>query len=271
MFPCRIFANALLFQCLSKAFLTSPTTKLKSRVINQLSVKFDYDEVISPLIKSIEPSKTIEVHSLTKEMEAKGEPVVSLCVGEPDFQPPLAVIEATAKAARDGNTKYTAVAGVTLLRELICEDLKRRKNVSYDSTDIVVGSGAKQEVYQSILAVVRHGDEVIIPSPYWPSYPEIVKMAGGVPIILKTDVSNDFLIDPNLLRKSINHKTRMLIFCNPSNPTGSVHSREQCEELASVLKEEKGKNVLVLADEIYERIVYDIEHVSFPSIQGNFL
>ncbi|KAG5176607.1 aspartate aminotransferase, partial [Tribonema minus] len=229
---------------------------------------FNYDDAISPLIAGISPSKTIEVHALTKEMEAAGEPVVSLCVGEPDFAPPAAVIEATAQAARAGMTKYTGVTGTAPLRAAICADLLRRKGVQYEPAEIVVSNGAKQDVFQAVLAVVRPGDEVIIPAPYWPSYPEIVRMAGGTPVIVDTDVSEGFLLSADALRAAITPKTRMLIFCNPSNPTGAVHARELCEELAAVLREPAASKVWVLADEIYERIVYDVPHYSFVAIPG---
>ncbi|CAN0223238.1 unnamed protein product, partial [Hapterophycus canaliculatus] len=121
-------------------------------------------------------------------MKARGERVVSLCVGEPDFQPPPAVIEATAMAAREGVTKYTGVTGTVDLRKAICADLARRKGLTYSAGDIVVANGAKQAVYQAVLAVVRPGDEVIVPAPYWPSYPEIVRLAGGIPILVETTV-----------------------------------------------------------------------------------
>nr|AIT70240.1 aspartate aminotransferase [Petalonia fascia] len=233
---------------------------------------FDCDDTISPMVKTVSPSKTLEVHALTQEMKARGERVVSLCVGEPDFQPPAAVIEATAAAAREGVTKYTGVTGTVDLRKAICADLARRKNLTYSAGDIVVANGAKQAVYQAVLAVVRPGDEVIISAPYWPSYPEMVRLAGGVPIIVETTVEEEFLLTAEKLRGALTDKTRMLIFCNPSNPTGAVHSKERCEELAAVLSEEggKGSGCWVLADEIYERITYDTPHVAFATIPGMF-
>nr|AIT70205.1 aspartate aminotransferase [Undaria pinnatifida] len=233
---------------------------------------FNCEDTISPMVKTVAPSKTIEVFALTQEMKARGERVVSLCVGEPDFQPPPAVIDATITAAKEGNTKYTGISGAMDLRKAICADLKRRKNLDYVPADILVGNGAKQAVYQAVLAVVRPGDEVIIPTPYWPSYPEIVRLAGGVPVFVDTKVEEDFLLTPETLRAGLTDRTRMLIFCNPCNPTGAVHSKERCEELAAVLSEEggKGKGVWVMSDEIYERITYDTPHVAFASIPGMF-
>nr|AIT70244.1 aspartate aminotransferase [Sargassum hemiphyllum var. chinense] len=233
---------------------------------------FNGEDTVSPLVASISPSKTIEVHALTQEMKARGERVVSLCVGEPDFKPPPAVISATATAAQEGETKYTGVTGSLDLRQAICEDLSRRKNLAYTPGDIVVANGAKQAVYEGVLAVVRPGDEVVIPAPYWPSYPEIVKLAGGIPVIVETTVEEGFLLTAEKLRGVLTDRTRMLIFCNPSNPTGAVHSKQQCEELAAVLSEEggKGDGVWVMADEIYERITYDTPHAAFASLPGMY-
>nr|AIT70246.1 aspartate aminotransferase [Sargassum thunbergii] len=233
---------------------------------------FNGEDTVSPLVASISPSKTIEVHALTQEMKARGERVVSLCVGEPDFKPPPAVISATATAAQEGATKYTGVTGSLDLRQAICDDLSRRKNLAYTPGDIVVANGAKQAVYEGVLAVVRPGDEVVIPAPYWPSYPEIVKLAGGTPVIVETTVEEGFLLTAEKLRGVLTDRTRMLIFCNPSNPTGAVHSKQQCEELAAVLSEEggKGDGVWVMADEIYERITYDTPHAAFASLPGMY-
>eukprot|EP00903_Cladosiphon_okamuranus_P005828 g5769.t1 len=233
---------------------------------------FNSEDTISPMVKSVAPSKTLEVHALTQEMKARGERVVSLCVGEPDFQPPPAVIEATAAAAKKGVTKYTGVTGTVDLRRAISADLARRKNLTYAEGEIVVANGAKQAVYQAVLAVVRPGDEVIVPAPFWPSYPEMVRLAGGVPVIVETNVEEEYLLTPEKLKAALTDKTRMLIFCNPSNPTGAVHSKKRCEELAAVLSEEggKGSGCWVLADEIYERITYDTQHVAFATIPGMF-
>jgi aspartate/glutamate/aspartate-prephenate aminotransferase len=229
---------------------------------------FDARAGLSPLATSVEPSKTIQVHALTKEMEARGEAVVSLCVGEPDFQPPAQVLDATTAAVRAGDTKYTGVTGTMALRSAICEDLLRRKGTRYEPSQIVVGNGAKQGVYQSVLATVRPGDEVIVPAPYWPSYTEIVRMAGGEPVVVETTAEDGYLLSPEALRAAITPRTRMLIFCNPSNPTGAVHSPEQCEALAGVLREPKASKVWLLSDEIYERILYDEAHISMSSLQG---
>ena len=212
---------------------------------------------LNPLISTIQPSKTVEIFSLVKELESQGEHVTSLCVGEPDFAPPQAVLNAAAAALLSGDTKYTAVTGTVPLRRAIANDLKQRKGLDYNPmTEIVVANGAKQAVYQGILATAGVGDAVLIPAPYWPSYPEMVRLAGAEPIIVETSASEGFLLTPEALRASLeqNPNTKLLIFCNPSNPTGGVHDATRLAELAAVLQD--FPQVLVLADEIYERLVY---------------
>lgn len=207
-------------------------------------------------------------------MESEGIEVTSLCVGEPDFPPPKAVLEAATQAIVDCDTRYTAVTGTADLRKAIAKDLKARKQgVTYDpNTEIVVGNGAKQCVYQGIFATCGPGDKVIVPAPYWPSYPEMVALAGAEPVILNTDEQDGYLITPEGLRdclESCEGKAKLLIFCNPSNPTGGVHSEQRLMELADVLKDYP--DVAILADEIYERLVYNEEgHTCFASIPGMF-
>jgi aspartate/methionine/tyrosine aminotransferase len=212
---------------------------------------------LNPLISTILPSKTVEIFSLVKELESQGQKVTSLCVGEPDFAPPKAILEAAAQALWDGDTKYTAVTGTVPLRKAIARDLQNRKGLTYNPmTEIVVANGAKQAVYQGILATVGAGDGVLIPAPYWPSYPEMVRLAGAEPIILETQSNDGFLLTPVALRTALERhpNIKLLIFCNPSNPTGGVHDAKRLEELASVLND--FPQVLVLSDEIYERLCY---------------
>lgn len=215
----------------------------------------------------------MQIFSNVKQMEAEGIEVTSLCVGEPDFPPPQAVLDAATKAIKDGETRYTAVTGTAALRQAIAQDLKSRKNVIYNpNTEIVVGNGAKQCVYQGILATCGPGDAVIIPAPYWPSYPEMVTLAGAVPIILETKETDGYLLTAESLQKCIEENSdktiRCLILCNPSNPTGGVHNKARLQELAQVL--ENYPQISILADEIYERLVYndtpEDEHVAFASI-----
>ena len=228
---------------------------------------------LNPLLSRIKPSKTVEVFSLVKQMEAEGPPVTSLCVGEPDFAPPQCVLDAAAAAMSAGQTRYTAVTGTADLRAAIASDLKSRKGVEYDPvSEIVVGNGAKQCVYQGMLASCGPGDEVIVPAPYWPSYPEMALLVGAEPVILETAVEDGYLINPGRLEECLNDhpKARVLMLCNPSNPTGGVHSAELLEEIAAVLR--KFPNVVILADEIYERLVYTDSGTctAFASLPGMF-
>ena len=233
---------------------------------------------INPLVASVKMSKTVEIFGLVKSMEAAGEAVTSLCVGEPDFPPPAAVIEATVAAVRNGQTTYTAVTGTQELRSAIANDLLRRKGVEYDSkTEILVSNGAKQAVFQAVLALAGPGDEVLIPSPYWPSYPEMVLLAGATPVIVPTTLENGFLLQPEDLRRHLTDKTKCMIFCNPSNPSGAVHSESLMRELAKVLEEHDGEGegrskVAVVSDEIYERLLYNEEnpHKSFAGLPNMF-
>ena len=225
---------------------------------------------ISPMVDNMATSKTIEIHSLTKDMESKGQQVFSLCVGEPDYQPPAEVIRATSAAADKGMTKYTAVTGDAKLRKAIAADLTSRKGTPYTPEQIVVANGAKQSVIQSLLSVVSPGDGVVIPSPYWPSYPDMVKMCGADPVVVETSASNGYILSGKDLRRALESNGRIscLIFCNPSNPTGGVANRQQLDEIAAVLRD--FPDVIIIADEIYERLVYDIEHTSFASLEGMY-
>jgi len=205
-------------------------------------------------------------------MQANGIHVTSLCVGEPDFQPSESVMEALLQAVKDGDTKYTAVTGTADLRQAIAEDLKRRKGVSYEpTTEIVVGNGAKQSVYQAVVVCAGKGDSVIVPAPYWPSYPEMVSLACANPVIVEASADTGFLLTADQLRDALvaNPNTKLIILCNPSNPTGGVYSMEHLKELCEVL--EDFPDVRVLADEIYERLVYTGQECpAFASIPGMF-
>mmetsp|Transcript_2994 Transcript_2994/g.3411 ORF Transcript_2994/g.3411 Transcript_2994/m.3411 type:complete len:481 (-) Transcript_2994:233-1675(-) len=232
---------------------------------------------VNSIVASVKVSATVQIFSQVKQMQAEGIDVTSLCVGEPDFPPPKAVLDAASKAILECDTRYTAVTGTASLRQAIAKDLKNRKNIEYNPlNEIVVGNGAKQCVYQGILATCGPGDAVIIPAPYWPSYPEMVALVGAECIILPTKEDDGYLITPDALRTYIesnaDKKIKLMILCNPSNPTGGVHSKKRLEEIAAVL--EDYPSIAVLADEIYERLVYvddkdEHEHVSFASISPN--
>jgi aspartate/methionine/tyrosine aminotransferase len=246
---------------------------------------------INPLLSNVKVSATVQIFSQVKQMQAEGIDVTSLCVGEPDFPPPQAILNAASRAILDCDTRYTAVTGTSPLREAIASDLKERKGISYNPVnEIVVGNGAKQCVYQGVLATSGVGDAVIIPAPYWPSYPEMVTLAQATSIILPTKEEDGYLINPQSLRECIEKNIeedhngdgttniKLLILCNPSNPTGGVHSKAQLEEIANVLDDYP--QIAILADEIYERLVYkeggsddngddDDDHVSFASISDS--
>lgn len=216
---------------------------------------------INPLVANVKVSKTVEVFGKVKEMEAQGIQVTSLCVGEPDFLPDKVVLDAVVDAVTvKGDTKYTAVTGTAELRQAIVNDLKRRKGIEYNpATEIVVGNGAKQCVYQGVLATAGVGDAVLVPAPYWPSYPEMAHLVGATPIIVETPADNGYLLTGEQLRSTLetNPNIKVMILCNPSNPTGGVYSRKQLQELATVLQD--FPHVMILADEIYERLVYPPE------------
>jgi aspartate/glutamate/aspartate-prephenate aminotransferase len=228
---------------------------------------------INPLIADIKPSKTVEIFSLVKQMQADGMDVTSLCVGEPDFPPAPPILEAVKQAVEAGDTKYTAITGTAALRQAIAADLSRRKGVEYDwKTEIVVGNGAKQCVYQGILAVAGAGDVVLVPAPYWPSYPEMVALAGANPVIVPTTADTGYLLTAAQLRATLTEHgdaVKCLILCNPSNPTGGVYSAQHLIELTQVLTD--FPHVAILADEIYERLVYGTDECpSFAAQPGMF-
>jgi len=262
------------------AFTSVPTqpasSTRQSTVLLHESASTSHDVIdppLNPLLSQIKPSKTVEVFSLVKQMEADGETVTSLCVGEPDFAPPQSVLDAATQAMQNGQTRYTAVTGTAELRAAIAKDLKERKGVEYNpQTEIVVGNGAKQCVYQGLMAACGEGDEVIIPAPYWPSYPEMALLVGAKPVILETKVQDGYLINPSDLDRCLSQhpKAKVLMLCNPSNPTGGVHSTELLAEIARVLQ--KYPQIVILADEIYERLVYtsDGKCTSFASLPDMF-
>lgn len=210
---------------------------------------------------------------MAKEMQQAGKSVISLSQGEPDFKTPEHICEAAKKAIDDGHHGYTINAGSTGLREAIVNKLKRDNGLDFTPAQIVVSNGAKQSVGFSLLAVVDESDEVLIPAPYWVSYPEMIKLAGGVPVIVRTSFENDYKLTPEQLERHITDKTKVLILCSPSNPTGSCYSESELRELGEVLK--KNPHVLVLSDEIYEYIVFDGKHVSMlqaaPWLKDRFI
>ncbi len=220
--------------------------------------------VVSQRARKISPSPTLAMAAKAKQMRAEGIDVVSFDAGEPDFDTPQHIKDAACKSLQDGFTKYTPVSGMPDLKRAICEKLKADNDLDYEPSQVIVSLGAKHSIYNAVLATIDPGDEVIIPAPYWVSYPEIVKMAEGVPVYVETDESTGFTMPIERLKKAITPKTRMLILNSPSNPTGGVYDRKQIEEIARLAVD---KGFYVLSDEIYEKIIYDgREHVSIASL-----
>lgn len=216
--------------------------------------------MISQRAKNLSPSETLKVTAKAKELARQGRSVISLSAGEPDFKTPKHICDAAIRAIEEGHHGYTINTGTPELREAIVEKLRRDNQLEYRPEQIVVSNGAKQSIGFTLFATVDPGDEVIIPAPYWVSYPEMVKLADGTPVIVKTSIENDFKLKPEELEKALTERTKALILCSPSNPTGSMYSREELEGLAEVLRAHP--DVLILSDEIYEYIVFDGEHQS---------
>ena len=210
--------------------------------------------IVSNNLKRIKPSPTIAVTTKAREMRAAGKDVIGLGAGEPDFDTPDNIKEAAIEAIKKGDTKYTAVDGTPDLKKAIVEKFKRENDLSFTTDQITVGTGGKQVLYNTFMATLNKGDEVIIPAPYWVSYPDMVLLAGGIPRIVKCDEKDGFKLSAKKLEKVISKKTKWLILNSPSNPTGAAYSKKEIEELGKVLL--KNKKVFILSDDIYEHIRY---------------
>ena len=221
---------------------------------------------LSDCLKRLSPSATLAMSQKSNEMKANGVDVINMSVGEPDFNTPDHIKEAAKKAVDDNFSRYSPVPGYVDLRKAIVEKLRNENHLEYGVTEISVSNGAKQCVCNAVLALVNPGEEVIIPAPYWVSYPEMVEIAGGKSVYIDTDLSTNFKITPEQLENAITEKTRMLILCSPSNPTGSVYSKDELEALAEVIK--KHENLYVVSDEIYEHISYIGNHESIAQFPG---
>ncbi|MDR3345717.1 MAG: pyridoxal phosphate-dependent aminotransferase [Campylobacteraceae bacterium] len=220
--------------------------------------------MLSQRVLHLSESITVAISSLAKELKASGKDVLGFSAGEPDFDTPKAVKDAAIIAIESGFSKYTAVAGTNEVLQAVADKLKRDNNVSYKPSDIVVNVGAKHSLFSLFQVLINHGDEAIIPSPYWVTYPEVIGYCGGVSVFLPTDDSTGFKITPKQLKDAITPKTKLFILNNPSNPTGSVYTKKELEGLADVLK---GTKVLVVADEIYEKLLFgDATFTSFASL-----
>ena len=220
---------------------------------------------LSDRINNLAVSQTLAMAALARELKAQGKDIISLSLGEPDFNTPEFIKEAAKKAIDENYSTYTPVEGYLELKEAICKKFKRDNNLEYKPSQIVVSTGAKQSLYNIAQVMLNDGDEVILPAPYWVSYFEIIKLSGGVPVEVPTSVESDFKITPEQLEAAITPKTKMMWFSSPCNPSGSVYNREELTALAKVL--EKHPHVFVVSDEIYEKIIYDdAQHVSIGSL-----
>lgn len=220
--------------------------------------------IISPRVAALSASETLKITALAKEMQLAGKSVISLSAGEPDFKTPDYICEAAIKAIQEGFHGYTVNAGTLELRKAIASKLARENHLVYKPEQIIVSNGAKQSIGFAILALVAEGDEVIIPAPYWVSYPEMVKFAGGNAVIVRTSFDHDYKMTPAQLEAAITPNTKALILCSPSNPTGSCYTADELAALAEVLK--RHPQVFVISDEIYEYIVFDHPHVGIGEV-----
>ena len=213
------------------------------------------NDILSQRLKKIKPSLTVSINVKANALRAEGRDVLVLAAGEPDFDTPQNICQAAIKAMNEGQTRYVPGKGTPALQQAIVEKFKRDNNLSYNLDEIMVGVGGKHIIYNAMMATLNPGDEVIIPAPFWVSYPDIVMLAEGKPIIVKCDASQDFKITPEQLENNITNKTKWLMLNSPSNPTGAVYSFNELKALSEVLL--KHPNVLVLTDDIYEKIIYD--------------
>lgn len=229
--------------------------------------------MISKRAQSVAPSETLKISAKAKELARQGKSIVSLSAGEPDFKTPEHICKAAIEAIRNGFHGYTMNTGTPELREAIANKLKRDNGLSYNPGQIVVSNGAKQSLGFSMLAMLDEGDEIIIPAPYWVSYPEMAKLAGATPVTVRTSFESNYKMTPEQLEEAITDKTKALILCSPSNPTGTCYSLEELKALAEVLK--KHPDVCIISDEIYEYIVFDGEHAGIlqaaPELYGRTL
>lgn len=221
-------------------------------------------EFLANRVKTLTPSSTLAITAKAKELKAQGIDVIGLGAGEPDFNTPQNIIDAAVDSMQKGLTKYTPSGGLPALKEAIIEKFKRDNQLEYKPNEIIVGVGAKHVLYTLFQVILNDGDEVIIPTPYWVSYPEQVKLAGGVPVYIETTSEQNYKITAEQLKNAITDKTKAVIINSPSNPTGMIYTREELEEIAKVALEH---NILIVSDEIYEKLVYNgAEHFSIAQI-----
>lgn len=221
---------------------------------------------LSDRLNRLTPSATLAMSQKSGEMKAQGIDVINLSVGEPDFNTPDHIKDAAKKAVDENYSRYSPVPGYPELRKAIVDKLQKENNLEYGLSEVLVSNGAKQCVCNAVMALVNNGDEVIVPAPYWVSYPQMVKLAGGTPVYVNAGFEQNFKMTPQQLEAAITPKTKMLILCSPSNPTGSVYSKEELQALADVIR--RHDDLYVLADEIYEHINYVGKHASIAQFDG---
>lgn len=221
---------------------------------------------LSNRLNRLAPSATLAMSQRSNEMRQQGIDVINMSVGEPDFNTPEHIKEAGKRAIDENYSKYSPVPGYLDLRRAIVDKLAQENGLDYTVSEVIVGTGGKQGVCNAVLALVNPGDEVIIPAPYWVSYPQMVKLAGGEPVVVATGIENDFKMSPEQLEAAISEKTKMLILCSPSNPTGSVYTKDELRALAEVIK--KHDDLFVISDEIYEHISYVGKNHSLAEFEG---
>ncbi len=220
--------------------------------------------MLSKRIQTLSPSLTIAISSLARELKEQGKDILSFSAGEPDFGTPQRIKDEAIKAINEGFTRYTAVPGIPELLEAVQGKLKRENGLHYETNQIIVSNGAKHSLFNLFQALIDEGDEVIIPAPYWVTYPEQVKYCGGIPVVIETNDMNDFKITADQLKEAITPKTKVLILNSPSNPTGSIYSREDLLAIGEVLK---GTDILIASDEMYEKLIFgDNEFVATASV-----
>jgi aspartate aminotransferase len=224
--------------------------------------------MLSQRVQKLSESLTIAISQKARILKAQGKDILAFSAGEPDFDTPDIIKEEAIKALHEGFTKYTAVAGIPELLTAIQTKLKKDNNLDYETNEIIVSNGAKQSLFNIFASILDEDDEVIIPAPFWVTYPELVKYHGGKPVIIETFENTDFKITADMLKNAITSKTKALLLTTPSNPTGSVYSKKELESLAEVLKE---TNILVISDEMYEKLIYDTEFTAVASISEDML
>ncbi|WP_345991259.1 pyridoxal phosphate-dependent aminotransferase [Sulfurimonas sp. HSL-1716] len=219
--------------------------------------------MLTKRINALSESITIAVSNLAQELKAQGKDILSFSAGEPDFDTPQVIKNTAIKAINDGFTKYTAVDGIPALKQAIIDKLQRENSLTYKPSQVIVNNGAKHSLFNLFSAIVEEGDEVIIPAPYWVTYPELVKYCGGTPIEIMTDDTSGFKMTPQQLKDAITPKTKMIVITSPSNPTGSVYTREELSALGKILE---GTDIIVASDEMYEKLIYDGEFTSSAAV-----